>query len=238
MKRTEIITQAIDTVPAVLPHLGARARYLYGMGKPTEYKTYDYFLARVEGLVHGVYANNLGGDFIDIMANLISGQLTQAYQQAYEDEGYTDFVLPEYLTVSLEAMILNQYSFVDQYFRDIIDARIDNTSINPLLARAQLWAQRYTEAYNQAVVLITENAGGNLEWALGATEAHCPECEALNGIVARASEWAALDVKPQNAPNRHLTCEGWRCDCKLQPTKKRRSPNAYGRIEEILLAKL
>jgi hypothetical protein len=171
------------------------------------------------------------------MANLISGQLTQAYQQAYEDEGFTDFFLPDFLQTSLDDMILNQYDFVDQYYRDIIDARVDQTSVTPLLVRAQLWAQRWTEAYNQARHLITLEYGGNEEWTLGATEEHCPECAALNGIVARASEWEMLGVRPQHAPNDKLTCGGWRCDCERKPTDKRRSPNAYWRIEEIMLAR-
>jgi len=90
--------------------------------------------------------------------------------------------------------------------------------------------------------LITAENGGNLEWKLGATERHCPMCKGFDGIVARASEWEALDVHPQGAPNPALTgelngekgCEGWLCDCSLTPTDKRRSPGAYGRIEAVL----
>jgi hypothetical protein len=134
-------------------------------------------------------------------------------------------------------MILNQFDFVDGFYRDIVDARVDGTPVAPLLARASLWAQRWTEAYNEAVRLITLNLGGNLEWKLGATEEHCPECAAFDGIVARASEWETLGIRPQNAPNNKLTCGGWKCDCSLTPTDKKRSPGAYGRLEEILLSR-
>lgn len=237
------IREAVMQVPQVKAHLSPRARFV--LAEPEEYKTFDYMLRSIEGLVRGVYAGTVGGQFIDTMANLISGQLRQAYQQAYEDEGFTDAFMPEYLMQAYQADVLAQYDHVDGYYRAIVDARIDGTSITPLLARAQLWAQRWTESYNNAVVLITAKEGGNLEWKLGATEEHCPLCSAFNGIVARATEWKALRVEPQNAPNHALTghlhgekgCEGWRCDCSLTPTDKRRSPNAYGRIEEILLAK-
>jgi hypothetical protein len=202
--------------------------------QPAEYKTVDYMQSQIEGLVKGVYTGAVGGGFIDVMANLISGQLTQAYRQAFEDEGFSDSSLPDYLAASLEEMILNQYDYVDQYYRDIVDARVDGTPIQPLLARAALWANRWTEAYNEAVRLITLNGGGNLEWIFGDTD-HCDTCQSLNGLVARASEWDALGVKPQSAPNNKLQCQGWRCQCTLSPTDKRRSPNAYGRIEEILL---
>jgi len=187
----------------------------------------------IEGLVNGVYNGNIGGQFIDTLANIISGQLTQAYRQAWEDEGMTDYFAPDYLSESLEAMILGQYDYVDQFYRDIIDARVDGTSVEPLLARAKLWANRWNEAYNEAVRLITLQGGGNLVWEYGDAE-HCNTCLSLNGIVARASEWDTLGVKPQGDM---LECGGWNCKCALVSTDKRRSPNAYGRIEEILLAR-
>ena len=200
------------------------------------YKSYDYMLTQIERLVRSLYNDQIAGEFVDVMANLISGQLWDAYSKAWAEEG-TGGEVPEYLVASYDAAVLAQYSFVDQYYRDIVDARLDKTPLEPLIARAQLWANRWNEAYNEAVRLITVDSGGNLEWKLGATEEHCPECAALDGMVARASDWDILGVKPQNAPNSKISCEGWRCDCSLLPTKKRRSPGAYGRIEEILMAK-
>lgn len=204
--------------------------------QPTEYKTYDYMLKQIEGLVKGVYSGNIGGAFIDTMANLISGQLTQAYEQAWKDEE-GEGELPDYLAASLEAAILSQYDYVDSYYKDIVDARVDNTPIDPLLFRATLWAQRWTESYNEAIRLITLDRGGNMEWTLGATEQHCPECAGLNGKVMSAKEWGLIGVKPQNAPNDRLTCGGWQCDCSLSPTDKRRTAGAYGKIEELMLGR-
>ncbi len=225
---------AILAVPRVRPFLSAKARFL---GYQTAaYKTYDYMLKQIEGLVRGVYGGNVGGEFIDTMANLISGQLTDAYEVAWKNEG-DEGEFPEYLNAPLEGEILNQYDYVDDFYRAIVDARVDNTPIDPLLIRAGLWANAYNTAYENATSLIILAMGGKEEWVLGATEVHCPECEALNGIVARASEWEALNVRPKNPPNNKLTCEGWRCDCERRPTDKRRSPNAYGRIEEIMLAR-
>lgn len=230
MKITSIIRRAVDLVPDVKPHLSDKARFhLY---QPA-YKTYDYMLRQIEGLVNGVYSGNIAGQFIDTMANLISGQLTQAYQQAWKDEG-DEGEFPAYLSDSLEAMILNQYDFVDGYYRAIVDARIDGTPIAPLLSRVQLWAQRWTEAYNEAVRLITKENGGNLIWIYGDTD-HCDTCMNLNGIVMSAKEWDTLGVKPQSAPNNKLICKGWKCQCRLEPTEKKRSPGAYGRVEEIII---
>lgn len=192
-------------------------------------KTYDYFLQQLEGLIEGVYDGNLGGEFIDIMANLISGQLTQAFEQAWADEE-GDGDLPDYLTGPLEEMILGQFDHVDQLYRDVVDARVDEQPIDALLARAALWANQWTSAYNEAVRLITLENGGNLEWVEGDTQDKCETCLALNGIVAPASVWDELGVHPQGFPNDVLACKGGHCDCKLEPTDKRKSPKAYDLI--------
>lgn len=239
----------IKAYPAVVPHLKGRARWVEktdaaphviaihlhdGSVYMTQYKTYEYFLNNLERLVTSVYEGNLGGNFVDVLANLISGQLTQAYTQAWSDEGEEGGELPSYLSTSLEDMILGQYDFVDQYYRDIVDARLDETPIDPLLARAALWANRWNEAYNEALLLIRADMGENLEWVYGDDiQEHCPECEALNGIVARASEWQSLNVHPQGAPNDKISCGGWRCGCTLLPTDKRRSPKAFDTIMNI-----
>lgn len=228
--QVQIIRQVVKQYPDVIPYLNNRARWI--LATP-DIKTYDYFLSELSRMIRNVYNGNMGGDFIDIMANLISGQLTQAYTQAWKDEE-GEGELPDYLAQSLEAQILNQYDYVDGLYRDIVDARVDQTSLDALLARAPLWAERWNEAYNTAVLLITSENGGNLIWELGATEQHCPTCAGLNGIVARASEWEALNVKPQNAPNDLLECGGWRCDCSLTPTDKRRSPKAFDSIANIV----
>jgi hypothetical protein len=195
-------------------------------------KTYNYMLRVIEGLVRGVYSGTVGGQFVDALGNLIVGQITQAFRQAYEDEGYTDFFPPEYLENEMQAEIQKHanFDFVYQYYKDIVDARVDGTPIEPLIARAALWAARYNEAYNTAVAVIARENGGKLIWQLGATEQHCESCAGLNGIVAFASEWDLAGVKPQSAPNDALECGGWRCDCSLTTTDKRRTRGAFDRI--------
>jgi hypothetical protein len=234
---TDSIKSIIRRIPAVIPYLTGRARWI-AFAHGGEYKTYEFFLGTVQRLVRDVYGGFLGGEFIDIMANLIQGQINQAYQTAWNEEG-AGGVLPEYLETAAQNDILYQYNFVDQFYRDIVDARIDGTSIQPLLSRAELWANRYNESYNNAVVLITMEMGGNLEWVEGPTSEPCSICPQLNGIVARALEWDSLGVKPQNAPNPILAterggCGGWNCLCELRPTDKRRSPKAYETIMNIV----
>lgn len=244
------IRQTIKAFPAVVPHLKGRARWVafsYSGFTPVPmppgyiefewFKTAEFFQSTLDRLVSSVYGGSLGGSFIDIMANLISGQLTQAYEQAWTDEG-SEGEIPSYLLTSLEEMILGQYEHVDQYYRDIVDARIDGTPIDPLLSRAADWAHQWDVAYKEAVQLIRLENGGNLEWRKGATESGCATCAGLDGVVMSAREWQELDVHPRGYPNNKLDCEGGgpvnNCDCELVPTDKRRSPKAYDTVLNLV----
>jgi len=226
--------------PAIVKHLTGRARWIACV-QGGEYKTYEFFLSTVSALIESVYEGSLGGEFINIMKNLILGQISQAYETAWIDDG-NEPPPPEYLRDASQAAVLAQYEHIEGLYRAVVDARVDNTPLAPLLARAPLWAQRYPEAYNDAKLLIAAETGGKLQWKLGRTEKHCPFCSAFNGLVAYASEWRELGIQPQNAPNPALTgtrhgekgCEGWRCDCSLDNTDRRRSPKVYNTLLDIV----
>lgn len=212
------ILQVVRTVPQVVKYL------------PPEYKTYEYFLARVEGLVRGVYGGYIGGDFVDILANLIRGQIADAYGQAWQDEGY-DPPLPDYLNASMEAFITAQTNFdwIYQYYKDIVDARVDGTPINPLLSRASMWANQWNAAYNEAARIITLETGGNMIWEIGEAE-HCSTCLALDGIIASAKEWDESGWRPQS---KDLECHGYNCKCSLTYTPRRRSKAMSERLAAV-----
>jgi hypothetical protein len=229
------IRAIVARIPEMKKHLSGKSRWM--AAQPAEYKSQDYFLQQVERLVTTVYNDQLGGEFIDIMANLISGQLTQAFRQAWADED-GDGDLPPYLAGALEQMILDQYDHVDGFFRDIVDARLDETSIAPLLVRAGMWANQYNAAYQQALELIRKENGGNLVWRKGNTENGCSTCDALDGVVMSAREWDELNVHPRGYPNPLLECQGGgpanNCDCTLEPTDKRKSPKAFETVLNIV----
>ena len=230
-----LISRTIREIVAHYPHvrglMGAKGRFI--TASPAAYKTYDYFLSELQRMVNNVYNGNLGGEFIDIVASLIQGQINQAFEFAWRDSEVRG-EMPEGLSAEAEGMILEQYNYVDQFYRDIIDARVDKKPIDPLLTRCPLWANRWNEAYTRATSLIVQMMGGKQVWKLGATEQHCSTCYGLNGIVAYASEWDELGVHPQGAPNEILECGGWRCDCSLEQTDQRRSPKAYDSILNIV----
>ena len=65
------IRQVVATFPEVRTYLTGRARW--SLYRPAEYKTVDYMENAIEGLVNGVYNGNIGGQFIDTMANIKAG---------------------------------------------------------------------------------------------------------------------------------------------------------------------
>lgn len=227
----QIVRAVVKSHPEIVPFLKGKARWIGCATQQAEYKTYDFFLHAFERLVINTYNGLIAGDFIDVVANLISGQLYDAYERAWMDDG-NDLPLPYFLQQAADNDILIQYDFVDQFYRDIVDARIDKTPIAPLLQRVQLWANRYNESYNNGVHLIELQMGGKEVWRLGRTEKHCPECEKLNGVVAYAVEWEQSGYEPQNAPNLKLTCGGWKCDCSKEPTTERltRKSQRYAKL--------
>ena len=70
-------------------------------------KTREFYLSTLVRLVRSVYQGYIGGEFIDIMVNLVQGQINQAYGQAWIDEG-DGSTMPEYLTGAATAFILQQ----------------------------------------------------------------------------------------------------------------------------------
>ena len=100
-------------------------------------------------------------------------------------------------------------------------------------SRVDIWVGRYEDTKNEAILFYSEK-NQRLVWRFGATEKHCRTCEQLNGIVAFASEWETAQVMPQSPPNGLLECGGWQCDCRLEPTDQRRSPDALNIIMQII----
>lgn len=230
-----IIRSVITRYPAVIPHLKGRARFIAFTHTGDELKDFDDFSARLSNLVKALHGGTITvPSFVDSMAALISRQITLAYRTAWADE-VGEGNVPAYLLQSAESMILNQFTFVDKFAREIRDGALADGSVQPFLARVPMWANRYTEAYNEALRLIALQNGGKLVWVYGDAD-HCETCLSLNGIVAYASEWEQSGVKPQNAPNNALVCGGWRCQCSLQPTDAKRTRKVLDKIRSIAKA--
>ena len=197
-------------------------------------KTENYYIRVLSKGVRDVYNGRASEDeLLDIMIRLLDEQMRKAWNEGMrENELDPQTDMTEEWEQILQEIIDNEFSHVEQFIDDIGEARDNGDPIDPLLARADLWAGRYADVVNQAK-LETADKEEKFEWKLGATEEHCETCAALNGLVAYASEWQMSGFHPQQPENPMLDCGGWRCDCSLEPTDKRRSPDVLGTLLDL-----
>jgi hypothetical protein len=179
--------------------------------------------------VRDLYAGDIDeSSFVDDMIRLIDEQFDKAWNAGMRENGLdpqTD--MTDAWARVLDDRKVQELDYVEQYARDILDAARNGDPIDPLRARVDLWTNRYNEVQNLAKV-TTAGKDVLLVWHLGATEQHCDTCSRLNGVVAYASDWEERGLHPQGAPNEHLDCGGWQCDCSLDVADKDAIPTAGG----------
>jgi hypothetical protein len=198
-------------------------------------KTYTQYRARLWGAMVRLYNGGKGANFDGSFARSIDQQLTQAWNDGADDMGVKpDEMSKEDMNI-LEGIINNENDFIlrigDEIRADADAGMAREDFERKYQARLDLWANRFNETVNRAHIVF----GGKqkLQWILGATEEHCKTCAALDGIVAWATEWDQSHFHPQMPPNDLLECDGWRCDCKLEPTTARRTSRALDKLMQI-----
>lgn len=194
MKRREVLLQMASRIRAI-----ALQRHV----EDGAHKTPETYRRVMRSLVTALFDRQMDEfAFVDAMIPLIDKQLTLAWTVGAYDVGVLEAEFTMEDIQHYEAIVNNEYQFVLRFAQDIADTRDAGGEINGLLARVDLWANRYNDVVNEAHVWF----GGKtrLAWRLGKTEEHCDTCQRLNGIVAFASEWDASGVRPQHPPNPHL----------------------------------
>lgn len=181
----------------------------------------------------GLTGANFGVDY----ANAIETNLTDAFRAGLRQNDVTE--ITEEWQAILDEIIASERSHIPDLAEWLTIVEGNSESIGDAMrqasARVTLWAERWNDVYNRAVLLSSEEKT-KLIWVFGQTEQHCSTCAQLNGIVAYAREWEESGLHPQSPPNAALECGGWKCDCSLQPTDKRRSRNALARLLDIAAA--
>lgn len=173
--------------------------------------------------------------FLDVFVVEIRNQLTRAFNEGARDVGVEPSEFTEDDRQHLEGWINSEYEHVLNLAQAIQDLYMSGATLEEFRSairwRIELWAHRYQEVVNEARVWF----GGKtrLIWVLGDTEEHCASCSQLAGIVAFADEWDQSGIRPQRPPNHFLACRGWHCDCHLDVTTQRRSPNALDRLTQF-----
>jgi len=173
----------------------------------------------VRGLWYGVFDYD---QFFSSMMSTIRAGLTRAWYDGAREMGILPSELSPEERLALEQAIQSEYSHLNDFASDIeAHSKANRVKIAPLLKRADLWINRWTDVNNQAKLM----AGGDkkLKWVLGATEEHCKTCAAMHGKIKRASYWRDHGPHPQQPVNDTIECKGWKCLCTLEPTDEPQS---------------
>lgn len=190
---------------------------------------YNDYARSVRSLVYGLWSDRLDRfTFIDSMVGTIDRSIRRAWFEGAAQCG----IAPGDLTVAemdaMRSLINSQFGYLVNFADDIEAGRKGYGLLAKQYARAMLWINRYNDAINKARMMACGD--GKMIWLLGATEEHCGTCNALDGKVKRTSIWNAAGVRPQNAPNPLLECQGWNCGCSLTPTKEPLSKGPLPRL--------
>jgi hypothetical protein len=185
-------------------------------------KSQEYYQAQLTRLVKSFYKGNMDIlEFVTIFGDLITGQLTKAWNEGMEVNGVPPEDITDEWKSMLDDIIATEKDSIMGFADEIAAASgLTDQPIDPYLSRVDIWANRYPDVVNQAI-LATAEEKTKLEWVYGDTD-HCDTCLQLNGIVAYAREWEEAGLHPQQPPNGALACGGWRCACALVPTTARR----------------
>ena len=181
-------------------------------------KTLSFYRDRLRAAVRDLYRGDITDiEYLTEMQALIDDQLQGAWNAGMREAGLdpqTD--MTDAMLDALASIIQNEYDHLIDFAAAILKAKDDQTGFEGLYARADIWANRWTDTKQQALVMSAPS-DLNLRWVYGDTD-HCSTCEGLNDIIATSYAWSQSGVRPQNPPNSHLECGGWRCQCNLEPT--------------------
>jgi len=222
-----MIKTVVRTYPALRAHLRGRARWIAGIAiapsAPDELKTVDAFYRQVVNRGKELYSGEITDDvFIDAMADIVSQQLTRAWNEGMRNNGLdpASDMQDEWAELR-DDFILGQYDFVDGFAEEIVLAAAGEKEYN-FENHASMWANRYSEMVSLSEITTAED-NWHYIWELGPTETHCTTegstvgCADLAGTVATAKEWRESGIDPQSD---RLTCTGLHCQCSRPRTNK------------------
>lgn len=181
----------------------------------------------IRGAVRGLWARAIDkAQFNRAMSVSLKLELGRAWGEGSQECGISLAELAEDEIEARDNFIKEQQDYISGFADAITEVdNKDKATIFPLFERAKMWLNRYADARNQAKQMACENQ--KLEWLIGPTEQHCPDCSKYNGRVYRAKVWAAKEIRPQSP---RLNCHGFRCLCSFRVTTKRLTKGVPSRM--------
>jgi hypothetical protein len=189
--------------------------------------TADTYRSAIEDVARRFYSGGSRDSFNMGLRNVIRMGLRDAFLLGAKDIGILEEDLIQADWDDLQAIIEREQGFVASLADFIRQGQAAGTPFPDLGYRIDMWGNTFDDVRSQAKTILGKNE--KLEWVLGDAE-HCDSCARLSGIVKRASFWKDHGVQPRNPKNEKLICEGYNCQCTLQPTDK---PITRGRLPSL-----
>ena len=185
-------------------------------------KTEAYYLRVLSKAVRDLYNDKTNSDdFLGTITRLLDEQIVRAWNEGMRlnDLNPTRDMKPEFED-EIRRIQDSEFSYVQGFMDAIEKARTDQTPIDPLLSRAELWAGRYSDVVSRAQV-FTAAKDLYFRWVYGDTIEHCETCAAMaaEGIQPSTfwTEKQAAGIYPKSP---ELACNGFNCDCSMQAEDK------------------
>lgn len=188
-------------------------------------KSFEDYRRSLRALTRGYWSGELAAfDFTDGMTSAIQRHFEQAWEQGESINGVQLGERSAAAQARLDLAINTEISYIAGFAQAIAeDSKSNGGALQPMLDRAELWANGYGRIVNMAQVM----SGNDLKyrWVLGDTIEHCFSCEGYAGKIYRASVWSEvlepLGLMPQG---KSLSCGGWQCKCYFEVTTDRATP--------------
>ena len=179
-------------------------------------KSIQDFRSAIQSAVRRLWGGGEYFSFVDAMNFVLQRHLTIAWNEGAAICGIQPDELSDSEIAARERFINEQFSYLLNFADSIEDgSKLNGGLLSTHFTRAEMWINRYNDAINQSKLLVCKDQ--KLKWIYGDTQ-HCSDCNKLNGRVYRASVWDKYGVYPQS---RSLSCKGYRCQCRLEPTTER-----------------
>ncbi len=185
-------------------------------------KTLEQYTRQMRQYARDYYTGKIDdGAWLDKSLAAVTGQMERAWREGMRSNGLGAEDMDDEMQSQLDAIIQSEQDHLTNLADLINQQRASDAGMDAINARVETWAARYTDVVNRAKLESSKN-NWRFEWIYGDTE-HCDTCAKLNGTVMKAWEWMESAFHPQRPPNEMLDCGGWRCKCKLERTKKKRT---------------
>ena len=108
----------------------------------------------------------------------------------------------------------SQFDHVNQFARDVDDAKKNKDGRPVILDRVSMWVDSLRSLGDLGRAYALKNEKG--QWKFGATEQHCETCLKLSKMKPHRVSWfVERGYIPRQNGSDTLECGGWKCDCSI-----------------------